>query len=282
VSGSNSGGGASSSGGSSSGGDDSDDGPPQLFDVGAGDGLDEEKCERMDFLFVIDNSGSMSDEQMSLIASFPGFIQGITTYISVVEEYHVGVVATEPYPYNAPSCQKMGALVTQTSGTNSSDAVCGPYADGANYMTTADDLDVTFPCAAQVGTQGVGTEQPLEAMVQSLEHFIQSPGQCNEGFMQDDALLVVTIITDEDDQSGGPIEAWYNHLVWLKGDPDNIVILVLAVTDPMCSTWTADRLVDFSDLFLNGYVGDVCAPSYDPFFWDALGVVQDACTPPIG
>src|SRR5690242_21671906 len=34
-------------------------------------------CAKADFLFVIDNSGSMADEQDNLIASFPGFIDTI-------------------------------------------------------------------------------------------------------------------------------------------------------------------------------------------------------------
>src|SRR5688572_8631367 len=31
-------------------------------------------CEKVDFLFVVDNSASMEDEQQNPVASFPGFI----------------------------------------------------------------------------------------------------------------------------------------------------------------------------------------------------------------
>src|SRR5688572_13939494 len=40
-------------------------------------GSDIEGCKAVDFLFVIDNSGSMSDEQDNLTASFPGFFAAI-------------------------------------------------------------------------------------------------------------------------------------------------------------------------------------------------------------
>ncbi|MCA9690839.1 MAG: hypothetical protein KC636_14625, partial [Myxococcales bacterium] len=38
-----------------------------------------EGCKKVDLLFVIDNSGSMEDEQVNLINSFPGFINQIQT-----------------------------------------------------------------------------------------------------------------------------------------------------------------------------------------------------------
>src|SRR5688500_8456562 len=54
-----------------------DDGPH--FDVGAaetssGSGGMDEGCQKVDFLFVIDNSASMEDEQDALIEAFPGFM----------------------------------------------------------------------------------------------------------------------------------------------------------------------------------------------------------------
>ena len=59
----------------------------------------EEGCNKMDILFVIDNSDSMSEEQDNLIASFPAFIERIEAYdvIGTDEplDYHVGVISTE-------------------------------------------------------------------------------------------------------------------------------------------------------------------------------------------
>lgn len=247
--------------------------------------IDEDKCKKIDFLFVIDDSGSMSDEQMSLINSFPGFINGVLNYVPSIESFHLGVTTVSLPVGNPVSCQKKGALVTSTvgAGANSSESICGPYADGYNFMTENDDLTVTFPCAAQVGTNGWGNEQPLMSMIEGLENFIQSPGQCNEGFVREDAVLVVVIITDEDDQSGGNVVNWYDHLVWLKGAPEDIVILSLCETEA-CSIGynTSYDLMDFTNFFANGFIGEVCAANYDPFFYQALGVIQTACGgPPI-
>ncbi|MCY1010753.1 hypothetical protein OV079_35360 [Nannocystis pusilla] len=51
-------------------------------------------CKKIDFLFVVDNSGSMADEQANLIASFPGFIDTITNTLSA-KDYHIMAVSTD-------------------------------------------------------------------------------------------------------------------------------------------------------------------------------------------
>lgn len=268
---------------------DSSDSDGDKFDFGEPPDslIDEEKCKKIDFIFIIDDSGSMIDEQMNLINSFPGFIAGVVGYVPTIESFHLGITTTAMPVGNPPMCQKKGAFLTSTvgAGSNSSESICGPYTDGYNFMTQNDDLNIAFPCAAQVGTHGPFNEQPLMSLVESLELFIQSPSQCNDGFTQEDSLLVVVIITDEDDQSGGTIFNWYDHLTWLKGSQDDIVILSLCNTEN-CSMGNtiseSTSLMDFTNLFTHGFIGDVCAPTYDLFFWDALGVIQEACRAPIG
>jgi hypothetical protein len=241
--------------------------------------IDEDLCESIDFLFVIDNSGSMNDEQMSLVASFPGFISGIDSYLTTLQSYHVGIVTTDAYAGNSPGCDQLGGLVTSTVM-----ATCGPYIDGHNFMTENDDLLATFPCAAEVGTSGSGIEQPLAAIINALENYIQSPGQCNEGFTTPNSLLVLIIISDEPDFSGGTLQNWYDHLMWLRGPQENIVVLSLVTTTNCTQGYgVSTNIIDFTNMFTNGSVGDVCALNYDQFFYDALSVIYEACymMPPI-
>jgi len=54
------------------------------------------------------------------------------------------MVTSDAYAFNAAGCTGIGAVVTQTGGVNSSNAVCDPFADGARYMTENDDLDTDF------------------------------------------------------------------------------------------------------------------------------------------
>lgn len=256
--------------------------PDTKLDVAIPGDVGEEICDEIDFLFVIDNSGSMQDNQMNLINNFPQFANNILGLFPN-QDYHVGVITTDPYQYNEPGCQKLGALVTQTGGYNMPMDICGPYADGYNFMTKADDLVTTFTCAANVGTYGSGNEQPLQAMVNALEGFMNSPGQCNESFFRPDALLVLVFITDEDEHVGDA-QNYYDHLVWLKGDPTEVVVLTLGVENANqgCGYQTSDTLIEFTNKFFYGVVGDVCAPDYGPFFQGAVGWIATACGyPPV-
>ena len=79
-----------------------DDPPRQdmgnVFDVVPPDTEVEMGCEKVDFLFVIDDSGSMIDEQEQLVASFPGFIDTIQNTLTA-QDYRIMVVDTK-----GPTC----------------------------------------------------------------------------------------------------------------------------------------------------------------------------------
>src|SRR5262245_47456344 len=51
-------------------------------------------CERVDFLFVVDNSGSMREEQENLARSFPGFVAVLQRSLRA-RDYHIMVVDTD-------------------------------------------------------------------------------------------------------------------------------------------------------------------------------------------
>lgn len=272
----------------------------------AGDAIEESGCERVDLLFVIDNSGSMGDEQSNLVNSVPSFISEIQTQLADADSYHVGVITTDEYEYNDGGCEAEGAMVIATGGSDSSEGVCGPYADGFSYMTENDDLDVAFPCAALVGTDGDGDERPMQTMQAALAPDMNGPGHCNDGFLRDDALLVIVIITDEEDDhevdgclqtahpgsSGDPAD-WFEGIVAAKaGVEENIVVLALVGPpgpDPEAcpvldkciggveGAEVAQRVTDFTTMFTNGIVGRICEPSYGSFFSEAVGVIATAC-----
>ncbi len=283
----------------------------ERFDVGSSDmgmitGGDpgESACRKVDFLFVIDNSQSFEGEQQSLIASFPGFIQTVQNTLQDIDSYHLGITTSDAYACTPAPCNVPGALVTGTCGNFSSNMACGPYAEGKTYMTQADDLATTFACAGQVGTSGDFNEQPMFILGAAVDPAINAVGACNDGFIRDDALLVVVIITDEEDDHetmcnlnpgspGEPVD-WFNTLVAHKGGiQSNIVVLSLVGPAPpddcpprVCGGVGAEectRILEFTAMFTHAFVGQVCAPTYDAFFQDAVSVINSACgdfTPP--
>lgn len=268
-------------------------------------------CE-IDFLFVIDHSGSMKSEQTNLQESVPEFIKTVKEEIDELEDYHIGVVTTGSVGFGgnfgSPGCQQIGALLTRTMGQNSSNRVCGPYANGKKFMTKGDDLEDKFVCAGKPGTSGSGDEKPMDALVAAVSKKLDTPA-CNAGFLRRQALLVVTIITDEEDDradaqgatgSKGDPKDWYKAVVAAKGgDPKNVVVLGLVGTkddnecDPLLKpeenldvegAQISERLVKFVKMFKKrGVVGDVCAKNYGDFFRKAVSVIDLACEekPPV-
>jgi hypothetical protein len=300
-------------------GSSSEDGGLKL-DVGAreteGDDPDAiEGCHKVDFLFVIDNSGSMSDEQANLVANFPGFIDTISAELDDANDYHIMVIDSDAYPWGgcetlcenplfalpcvasgyecgvtvAEECEDiLGAGVVHPKGVDSSNTACN-FSSGMRYMDqTEPDLHAAFACAAQVGTGSMNDpERPMEAMVQAVTPSTEA-WACNEGFLRDDAILVVTFITDEDDNPGdgseGNVEGWRNALISAKhGDEKAVVVLGLfGDGDPMGGTCSgaeaSPRLRQFVDSWGDlGFSGSVCAASYQPFFAEAVGLISTAC-----
>ena len=287
------------------------------------DGVDN-GCGKVDFLFVIDNSGSMGDNQDNLIASFPGFITTLATTLPN-DDYHIMVVDTDAGqqlgsnqckmqceanpdlefcnvfipPYSAPcnppltECDEwLGAGVNFPTGGGASNYFCDFFGGNRYIISEEPSLATKFQCAAKVGDDGDGSERPAEAMVSALSFDLNKPGACNEAFLRDDALLVITIITDEPDTNSNGIPAgWYANIVSAKkGDETRVVVLGL-LTDPLqpnpvCSPEhaPAPQLREFINSFTYGSIASVCAANYGPFFQQAVSVIDTACcefTPPV-
>lgn len=263
-------------------------------------------CEKIDFLFVIDNSLSMGDEQQLLIDGFPGFISGIEQTIAAFD-YHIMVVASSALERSFDPCEAtLGAgLVRSADGTD-----CGLVEDflwGDRFMSNElgdlEDLKDTFACVAQVGTAGQPNEASVWAMAEAVTSQAGENG-CNAGFLRQDAILVVTFITDEEDDpndgpplgdtdinSPGNPQEWKDGLVAVKGgDEEAIVLLALVgdteLPDAVCSPFDAlegegaepsPRLREFADSFTYGAWSPVCVADYAPFFNEALSAIENSC-----
>lgn len=277
----------------------------------ADDGGGEMGCHAIDFLFVIDNSGSMGDNQTNLITSFPGFVSAIEDTVEDANgDFHIMVTRTDalwggecPFlcqgfgfcPSNPnydcmmgtpdPCYDTMGSGVTYPLGGDSSNMECN-LTGGNRYITSQEqDLATKFQCIAKLGTSGDSDERPAEAMTAALSDALNDPGQCNEGFLRDDAILVVTVITDEEDTSSpGEPPGWYANLVAAKkGDASGIVMLGLIndldQQNPVCPPESQDavRLRTFIDMFENGFRGSVCELDYGQFFEEAVSIIDTTC-----
>jgi hypothetical protein len=299
-------------------GDGDGDSGPKLDVVGeeasADDGPDGDGCQKVDFLFIIDNSGSMLEEQDNLAASFPSFINTISSTLDQAQDYHIMVIDTDRWVYaqcpllcafpllpgicvgfecgvtQPEQCEDvLGAGVTHPKGANASNMDCN-FANGLRFMTDQEpNLVQTFQCAARVGTDSTDDpERPMEAMVNAVAD-MGLAATCNFQFLRDDAILVVTYVTDEDDNAGdgsaGDVNTWHQALVDAKnGNEDAIVVLGLFGDDDLPNAIcqggaeVSPRLRFFLDSWGDkGLFGSICAPDYDDFFQAAVDTIDTTC-----
>jgi len=145
---------------------------------------------------------------------------------------------------------------------------------GKRYITKGQSkLSETFTCIAQAGASG-GTKV-AQALVNAVGPELNGPGGCNEGFLRDDALLMVTMLTTgSDNTSPGTPKEWYEAVVAAKGgDPKAIVMLLIA--NPLCPDF--DEPCKMAELFPYWHVVDNEAEDYSPGFDAATDLVEAAC-----
>lgn len=290
------------------------------FDLAAADlntdstGGTQTGCTKIDFLFVIDNSTSMEDNQQALADSFPGFIAGIETALGDVTDYHVMVVDTDEASRcvtlcdtpndplfdkfcaedNGYACKAAleecdsvrGAGVVHPVGSDASNVKC-QIAGGLRYMTSAEpNLESTFACVAKVGTAGAPAEKPMNAIQAAVGYGLNSPGGCNAGFLREDAILVITFLSDDGKyiDKGTPAE-WKASVVEAKGGDENAVVVLgliphpeLNCTNPMGDDTQGSHWEEFIGLWGDhGISGSICEANYAPFFGQAIGAIDQTC-----
>lgn len=135
-----------------------------------------------DILFVIDDSGSMAQEQTNLQNALANFIQALDA-APVANDFQIGVTTTSVAEFDGVPEPPAGDLVPP------------------GVMRAADaDLVSAFQGAVVVGTAGSTREQAFEAARLALVK--SEAGGPNEGFLRPGARLAVFFLSDEDDCSG--------------------------------------------------------------------------------
>jgi hypothetical protein len=290
-------------------GSNTDSGPK--FDVPAGtgptDGEPGTGCEKVDLLFVIDDSGSMSDEQDLLTAAFPDMAQTIDDTLVAQQgiDYRIGVISsniTDDTMCVIGMCgpNYLGRLQHTEARVPCSNVPAGKWIEGSEGATAVSEQ---FTCIASLnqaqdfnGFPEGGSEAPLEATRMALIDRVSDAEQYNLGFLRDDALLVLVIVTDEDDQSvwesatnwslpfGGPgdiapVSDFFDMLVSLKGGhPENLTAVAISGPQAGGGDTTAPRIHAFLDLAApNAYWTDISGNDYSQPLQEALEIIEGSC-----
>lgn len=294
-------------------GDDDDDDDVQIdagFDT---DGTPaSEECRKMDLIFVIDDSGSMGQEQDNLTANFSAFADLLNAYtISTGEtlDYRAAVTTTGitanitfQFP-QLPGFPPIPPVQQNQVGQDGRFVVPSACNMPRPWLERTDpNMADTFACAADVGTGGPTYEMQLRA-----SQLAATPAT-NPGFLRNDALLGIVILTDEDDCSrtdspfttmsdqcvanGDPVQMpqeIVQALDQIKGDRGRWAAAIIA-GQTSCSSSFGEaaegvRLKQFQQAAgANVVFGDICSGNLAPALQQALETFQAACEnfPPIG
>ncbi len=164
------------------------------------DARPQEPCSAVDIVFVVDDSGSMRHERDNLRSNFPGFINALDAFRTSAGDaldYRVAVTSTTvDYVYidRRPIIGDIRIEVDGAHGEFQQD--CGMTAP---WLERGDaDIAGKFSCIADLPAANGLLEMPLKATELALT---TQASAANAGFLRDDALLAVVILTDEDDCS---------------------------------------------------------------------------------
>jgi hypothetical protein len=158
------------------------------------------QCNKMDLVFVIDDSGSMMEEQGNLASNFPMFATLLSNYVTPDGEhidYRIAVTTTGKdlmYTISQPP-------LTLPQNEQGDDGAFKKNCNMTkNFLEPTDaNMQQVLSCRANVGTGGPSYEMPLLMTKWALGDRVTDG--TNAGFLRDEALLGVVMLTDEDDAS---------------------------------------------------------------------------------
>ena len=188
---------------------------------------------KVDFLWVIDNSGSMDDDQTALAAAAEEMANQLQ---NATIDWRIATVTTD-YDQRGPGSLRITDFTTDVS---------------------------TFRQNAQPGTNGSGTErgfQPVKCALQggtstecrsgSNTPYFLPVAENDPSKIRPDATLVVVFLSDEAEQSSGTIQDWVNFFSdWDPNRPGQQRAFVAGIT--RCETGNecndAQRRARYTDL----------------------------------
>ncbi|HEV8323319.1 MAG TPA: hypothetical protein VG389_17010 [Myxococcota bacterium] len=187
-----------------------------LADPGCESALDDDEFYRTDvavqmqarnatILWVIDNSGSMCQEQQNLRDNFSFFLDAFRN-AAPDAAFHMGVVTTDT------ALPGLAGRLNNTPVAAFASQICPmPPPAPLDCLTdlpdplpkwvdeTTPEIERVFGCLAQVGINGSAWETALGAARMALSPNLLSDPTANGGFLLDGSLLAIIILGDEDD-----------------------------------------------------------------------------------
>jgi hypothetical protein len=186
---------------------------------------------------VIDNSGSMGEEQSAVIQNAEIFMRKFKALAQGMN-------------------WRMGLLSTDVSQ--------GPFLgfDPNNRLdfNTLDPVQTFRTAVASLGTGGDGTERAFEPIMQSFRRY--------PDFLRENAKLFLILVSDEEEQSNISVPGFVSYLTTLKKDLSNVVTFGIMNEQQCGSAFGGTRYDEFLQA-TNGKLFSICSNNYG----DLLGQI---------
>lgn len=146
-----------------------------------------------DILFALDRTGSMQNDLNILAASFDTFITELSTH---TDDWQVMVVTDDD------GCSNYSGILTPNTPNYQDLFTAGVSNGGSNYG---------------------GLSESLIEMAQVAINNTDA-GECNAGFLRDNAMLHVIMVSDEPEQSNLAVSDMVNDIIAKKGNADRVTM----------------------------------------------------------
>jgi hypothetical protein len=164
-----------------------------------------EVTRKLDILWVIDNSGSMADDQTALGQNFDAFIG---EFIQRDVDFKMAITTTDP---------RSGRQGVMISGSDTKLTSSKAKSNPSQFMND-------FKNLVKVGTSGSGNEQGLAGASVFKNNYKNS-------FFREDAYFAIVIVSDEEDSSPNSVESYVANLQAVKANPGFVKIYSIVDLD---------------------------------------------------
>ncbi|OIP36807.1 MAG: hypothetical protein AUK47_14680 [Deltaproteobacteria bacterium CG2_30_63_29] len=229
------------------------------------DTFDQVSGRKVDVLFVVDNSGSMSDDQQNLATNFSSFIAAAVTWgvdfqlgITTMDDADEGKLQNKSgYPRIIASTSMTAAEVMTAFQNN---VKVGDTGSGSERGLKAAELALSDPkitqnvpgnCPGSPNSNGCAAPYACDTIDQSC-------GGYNARFLRDDASLEVIFLSDEVDQSPAVLDFYVDFFKNIKGYQNDALMHAHSIVgDDSCNTSSFHRYVEVATR-LGGRVEPIC------------------------
>lgn len=182
---------------------------------------------KVDVLWVIDNSGSMNEEQEKVAVNFEAFTQ---FFVNSGLDWHIGAITTD-----------CGSLETDGATGTGLDPDCGKLIKVAGYPYLTPEVpaaEAMFRQLVRAGAGGSSDEMGLLATWRALVPVTPEVELHNKGFLRKNAALHIIVVSDEADSSPYPtfnmpeFTGYLKYQLKSESDRDEIPVTFSSIVGP--------------------------------------------------